>query len=140
MKASPLILAAAIGLASCQNKTQQPSSTLISMKDDVGHLVTLDHVPHRIISLAPSITETLFALALDSSVVGVTDYCDYPVPAKQKTRIGGILNPNIERILSLRPDLVLMSGSGNMRSDYDKLTASGVTVFVSYPRTLDGVF
>lgn len=100
----------------------------------------MQHLPRRIISLAPSITETLFTLGLDSSVAGVTDYCDYPAAAKKKPKVGGMLNPNIERILALQPDLVLMSGSGNMRSDYDKLTSSGVTVFVSYPRSVNGVF
>ena len=102
--------------------------------------LSLSQTPRRIISLAPSITETLFALGLDSSIVGVTDYCDFPEPAKHRVKIGGILNPNIERILSLQPDLILMSGSGNMRSDYDKLTAAGLAVFVSHPQSIDGVF
>jgi len=71
--------------------------------------------------------------------VGVTDYCDEPAAAKRKAKIGGILNPNIERILALQPDLVLMSGSGNMRSDYEKLTSSGISAFVSHPRSIEGI-
>ncbi len=70
----------------------------------------------------------------------MTDYCDVPPPAKLKAKVGGIMNPDIERIVALRPDLVLMSGSGNMKSDYDKLTSSGITVFVSYPHTLEEIF
>ena len=100
----------------------------------------LQHTPRRIVSLAPSITEILFLLEANSSIVGVTDYCDYPDAAKRKAKIGGMLNPNIERVLALQPDLVLMSGSGNMRSDFEKLTAAGTPVFVSYPQTVDGVF
>jgi iron complex transport system substrate-binding protein len=86
------------------------------------------------------LTEILFLIGADSSVVGVTDYCDYPAAAKSKAKIGGMLNPNIERILALQPDLVLMSGSGNMRSDFEKLTSAGTAVYVSYPRSVDAVF
>lgn len=135
-----LILGFVLCLSSCQQERKQHPQIMISATDDLGHVVALHRVPQRIISLAPSITETLFALGLDSSVAGVTDYCDYPEAAMKKAKIGGMLNPNIERVLALQPDLVLMSGSGNMRPDYEKLTSSGVTVFVSYPRSIDGVF
>jgi iron complex transport system substrate-binding protein len=90
--------------------------------------------------MAPNLTEILFLIGMDSSVVGVTDYCDFPAAARSKPKIGGMLNPNIERVLALQPDLVLMTGSGNMKSDYDRLTASGVHVFVSYPTSVNGVF
>jgi iron complex transport system substrate-binding protein len=140
MRAFTIILAAALLWSSCAREEKKQTPGSISRKDDVGHTVVLQHTPQRIISLAPSITETLFALGLDSSIVGVTDYCDYPAPAKQKAKVGGIMNPDVERIVALRPDLVLMSGSGNMKSDYDKLTSSGITVFVSYPHTIEDIF
>jgi iron complex transport system substrate-binding protein len=140
MRAFSIILAAALLCSSCARQEQKQARGPISSTDDVGHTVILQRTPHRVISLAPSITETLFALGLDSSIVGVTDYCDYPPTAKLKAKIGGIMNPDIERILALRPDLVLMSGSGNMKSDYDKLTSSAITVFVSYPHTLVDIF
>jgi iron complex transport system substrate-binding protein len=140
MRAFLIILAAALIWSSCAQEEKKQARGSLSATDDVGHIVVLQHTPQRIISLAPSITETLFALGLDSSVAGVTDYCDYPHIAKLKPKVGGIMNPDIERILSLHPDLVLMSGSGNMKSDYDKLTSSGMTVFVSYPRTIEDIF
>ncbi|PHS68530.1 MAG: ABC transporter substrate-binding protein [Methylophaga sp.] len=64
--------------------------------------------PQRIITLAPSITETVFALDLGDSVVGVTDYCDYPPTASKLPKVGGFINPNFEAILSLQPDLVIL--------------------------------
>jgi iron complex transport system substrate-binding protein len=64
--------------------------------------------PARIVSTAPSITEILFALGLGSRVVGVTQYCRYPAEAQSKPKIGTFLEPDLERILSLRPDLVLV--------------------------------
>lgn len=63
--------------------------------------------PKRIVSMAPSVTETLFALGLGERVVGVTDFCEYPPAVEKKARIGGFLNPDVERILALRPDLVV---------------------------------
>ena len=67
-----------------------------------------NQTPQRIISLAPSITEILFALGLDSKVVGDTDYCDYPEKAKILPKVGGYINPNLEAIVALEPDLVVL--------------------------------
>jgi iron complex transport system substrate-binding protein len=67
------------------------------------------HRAERIVSTAPSITETLFALGLGSKVVGVTDYCDYPPEAKARTRIGSYVTPNVETIAALHPDLVVVA-------------------------------
>jgi iron complex transport system substrate-binding protein len=125
---------------SCRQSDRSAARAALTATDDLGHVVSLPQNPKRIVSLAPNITEILFALGLDSAVAGVTDYCDYPEAARSKPRIGGMLNPNLERVLELHPDLVLMSGSGNMKSDYEKLTSSGVAVFVTYPRTIDNVF
>ena len=66
------------------------------------------NTPQRIISLAPSITESLFALGLGDNVIAVTDYCDYPAEANNRPRIGGFTNPNIEGIVALQPDLVIL--------------------------------
>jgi iron complex transport system substrate-binding protein len=135
-----IAFALALCFLSCQKETSHPGPLARSFTDDVGNSVTLQRAPRRIVSLAPSLTEILFLIGADSSIVGVTDYCDYPDAAKHKARIGGMLNPNIERILALQPDLVLMSGSGNVRSDFEKLTSAGTSVFVSYPKSIDGVF
>jgi len=134
------VLVLALFFLSCQKETSHPGPSARTFTDDVGNNVTLLHAPRRIVSLAPSLTEILFLIGADSSIVGVTDYCDYPDAAKRKAKIGGMLNPNIESILALRPDLVLMSGSGNVRSDFEKLASAGTPVFVSYPRSVDGVF
>ena len=67
-----------------------------------------EHYPRRIVSTVPNFTEILFALGLEERVVGVTDFCRYPLQALSKEKIGGYLNPNMEKILSLKPDLVLL--------------------------------
>jgi iron complex transport system substrate-binding protein len=72
--------------------------------------------PQRIISLAPSVTEILFALGLGERVVGVTDFCNYPEEVKTKARVGGFFNPNLEMIVSLKPDLIIsIPNLGNER-------------------------
>ncbi|MBI5197392.1 MAG: cobalamin-binding protein [Nitrospirae bacterium] len=62
--------------------------------------------PHRIVSLAPNLTEILFAVGLDREIVGVTQYCNFPEEARKKPRVGGVVNPGLESIVRLRPDAV----------------------------------
>ncbi len=116
---------------------QAPSYPL-AVTDDLGRQLTLARRPERIVSLAPSNTEILFALGLGERVVGVTDYCDYPPEAKAKEKVGGFRDPSIEKIVALKPDLVLATG-GVQRETVAQLEKLGVPVFVLDPRTVDGV-
>ena len=77
--------------------------------DDLGREVRIEKVPQRIISLAPSHTEILFALGLEERVIGVTDFCDYPPEALEKEKVGGPWTPDVEKIVALQPDLILAS-------------------------------
>lgn len=135
---SPLLLL--ILTLSCEYRRTEPSPESRLLADDLGNPVPIAGPPTRIVSLAPNITEILFALGLDREIVGVTEYCNVPAAAQVKPRIGGLMNPNIERIVESNPDLVVMSTSGNMRTDYDKLTGLGLRVFVTNPQTIDGIF
>lgn len=91
----------------------------------------------RIVSMAPSVTETLFALGLGDRVVGVTRYCNYPAEAAAKPRIGGLIDPNVEAVVALRPDLiVLLEGSQQNLPAFDKL---GLPVLVVDHRSIEGI-
>jgi iron complex transport system substrate-binding protein len=90
----------------------------------------------RIISLAPSITETLFALGLGDKVVGVSTYCDYPPAAEKIDRVGTFLQPNVERILAKRPDLVIAVPSPGNRGSVERLRDLGVTVLIVDPERI----
>ncbi|MCI2424852.1 ABC transporter substrate-binding protein [Candidatus Acetothermia bacterium] len=79
----------------------------VTIIDGLGRVVTIEARPERIISLAPSNTEILFALGLEDRVVGVTYLCDYPLAALAKEKVGGFFPPDIERIIVLNPDLIL---------------------------------
>ncbi len=108
------------------------------MVDDLGRSVNIEKVPQRIISLAPSNTEILFALGLGDRVVGVTEFCDYPPKAKDKEKIGGFSTPDIEKIIALEPDLILAS-SIHAKEIIPALEERGLTVFALGPQNLDGI-
>ena len=108
----------------------------ITAVDDLGRTVRLARPAQRIVSLAPSLTETLFAIGARDAVAGVTSYCTYPEEATQKPQVGGMINPSLEAIVALTPDLIVLSMEGNVREDFDRLTALGAAVFISNPRSL----
>ncbi len=112
----------------------------IKVYDDLGREIEFESPPKRIISLAPSITETLFFLGVGDKVVGVTRYCDFPPEAKSKTVIGGVIDPNYELIVSLKPELIIMTVEGNTREIFDKLSNLGFKIFVTNPRNFEGIF
>ena len=93
-------------------------------------------VPHRIISLAPNITEILFAMGLGDNIVGVTSFCDYPEKAKEKPKVGGMSNPSLEAILSLNPDIVVMTTDGNPKEIEERLRSLRIKTFVFKARRL----
>jgi iron complex transport system substrate-binding protein len=107
--------------------------------DDLGRNVSFGESPRRIISLAPSFTETLYALGADSLIAGVTTFCNYPAEARTHRTVGDLLTPDIETIVGLQPDLVLISVEGNSRQTFDRFEQLGLRCFVSNPRDLDGV-
>jgi iron complex transport system substrate-binding protein len=94
--------------------------------------------PERIVSLAPSVTENLFALGVGDRVVGVTSWCDYPEVARSRTVIGDAMNLNIELLLSLEPDLIV-GDSTLVQSHLESLEAFGIPTFVIGPSTISEV-
>ena len=107
--------------------------------DEIGRKVEVPHSAKRIVSMAPSITEILFALGLNEEIVGVTDFCDYPEAALAKPRIGGFVNPSIEMIVSLKPDLIIATRDGNRKETIQRLNDLGFSVYVINPKGFDGV-
>jgi iron complex transport system substrate-binding protein len=103
--------------------------------DALGREVSLKGDPLRIIPLAPNLTEILFFLGLGDRVVGVTTHCTYPPEAALLPKVGSYININVEKILSLSPDLVFATFDGNARGTVELLEQAGVKVFVVNPRT-----
>jgi iron complex transport system substrate-binding protein len=101
------------------------SAEPLSVRDDLGRTLRFDSPPQRIVSLSPGVTEILFLLGLDDAVVGVSDFCNYPAAALSKPRAGGV-NPNIEAIVALRPDLVVSTGGVGMRETARRMDRLGI--------------
>ena len=136
-----VLIALAIALSafsSCASKDAMPADAR-TVTDELGRTVTVTPHPRRIVSLAPSITETLFALGLGDSIVGVTSYCDYPPEALQKERIGDTMRPSIEKIVALKPDLAIASTASQLEQFVSKLDEVGIPVYISTPLDLEGV-
>lgn len=112
----------------------------LTVVDQTGHAVTMPAAPRRIVSLVPGVTEILFAIGAQDAVVGVTDFCDYPPDARRKARVGDMLAPNLETLVSLKPDLVVATRSGNREETFDQLKRLGLLVYlVDEPPSIAGV-
>ena len=109
----------------------------IKVKDDLGREIEFLKTPERIVSLAPTHTEILFALGLEDKIVGVSNYCNYPPKAvAEKEKIGGFANPNIDKIVTLRPDLILSFGTVQ-HPVVEALRKRGQKVFWIYPHKVE---
>ncbi len=99
--------------------------------------VSFAEPPRRIVSLAPSMTELLFAIGLGDGIVGVTSFCDYPEEAKKKEKIGGMSNPSLEAIVRLKPDVVVMTMDGNPKEIEERLHSMKIRTYVFRARRLN---
>lgn len=117
----------------------QASTFPLSITDDLGREVTFAQAPERIVSIAPSNTEILFALGLDDQVVAVDAFSDYPPEATAKPQVGDYVEPDLEQVVAAAPDLVLAAGihEGTVLPALESL---GVLVVVVEPETLDEVY
>ena len=124
--------------------TEKPESPVgvptfpVEMTDQAGRVVRIEKIPEKIISLAPSNTEIVYALGLEDRLVGVTEYCDYPEVAKEKPLIGGFSTVDIEKVVVIQPDLILAT---NIHKDevLPQLERLGLTVLTLDPKTVDEI-
>ncbi len=111
----------------------------VAVRDDSGATVRLAQPARRIVSLAPHATETLYAAGAGARVVGVVEYSDYPAAAKRLPSVGSYVQPDLERLVALRPDLVVIWQSGNAGTMVQRLQALGLTVYQTQPDHLEDI-
>ena len=109
----------------------------LTLQDDLGRTVTLKAPPKRIVTMLPSVTETVCALGACDRIVATDDYSDWPESVKRLPKAGGLYNPNPELIVSLKPDLVLVSKYGRL---YETLERAGLTVYAVRTETYEDIF
>ena len=136
------IIVCALLLAACTaNQQTSPEGPVTrEITDDAGRRVSLPAHVNRVISLAPNLTEIVFAVGGGDRLVGRTSYCDYPAEAKAVAEVGDTLHPSLERIIALRPQVVLISTASQLEIFSQQLHNQNIAVFVTDPHDLDGVF
>ena len=107
--------------------------------DEMGRTIQVPQNLRRIVSLSPNLTETLYALGLQDLLVGDTDYCDFPAAAQHKPRVGGVINPSIEAVVALQPDLVLVTKLSNRPETVDALAQLGIPSYATDPHTIQEI-
>lgn len=112
----------------------------LEVRDQSGRRLSLPRAPRRIVSLVPSVTETLFAIGAQDVLVGVTDFCDYPPAARAKPSIGGMLSPSLETVITLKPDLVVATNAGNREETFLDLGRLKIPLYIVNPTSLADVF
>ncbi|WP_367360750.1 ABC transporter substrate-binding protein [Syntrophus sp. (in: bacteria)] len=117
-----------------------PFAHAATVMDETGRRVFVPDAPRRIVSLAPDISEILFALGLEKEIVGVSQFSDYPDAAKGKPKVGSYVSLSLERILSLSPDLVIGTTNGNRREAVNRLEQAGLNVYVVNPERFSDIY
>ena len=116
-----------------------PAHAAITVVDDMGNRVTIARPAQRIISMSPHVTELLFAAGGGERIVGAMNFSDYPEAAKKIPLIGDNAQIDVERVVALKPDLLVVWQSGNTARQLEQLAKLGVPVFYSEPKKLDQV-
>jgi len=133
------IIALSISCRSGAGTGKPPAGPTHVVTDDLGRSVTLPVEIKRVVSLAPSVTESVFAVGAGDKLVGDTTYCDFPEQAKSIAKVGDTMSPNMETIVALKPDLVLVSTASQIEAFTKTLEQNGIAVYVMNPTSLEGV-
>ncbi|PYU49473.1 MAG: hypothetical protein DMG48_16590 [Acidobacteria bacterium] len=137
--AATLLLGTAPFRAQSTSLSSSPSPVYREVTDETGRSVRIPQPVRRIVSLAPSLTETVYALGLQDRLVGDTEFCDYPPDAQKKTKVGGAINPSLEQIAALHPDLVLVTKGLNRLETVHALDSLGISSYATDPHTVNDI-
>ena len=137
-----MLLAFAIALvASCSRQIVRQSGTIRrEVTDEAGRRVIIPEKIDRIVSLAPNLTEIVYAVGAGDRLVGDTTYCDYPEAAKSVAKVGDTMRPSVERIIALKPQIVLVSTASQLETFTQQLDTQNISVYVTDPQSLNDVF
>ncbi|MBA3770249.1 MAG: cobalamin-binding protein [Blastocatellia bacterium] len=141
-----LVLASCRGVAPVSSGNAGPAqneraanANLRIVTDDLGRSISVPAKVTRVVSTAPSVTENIFAVGAGDRLIGVTTFCDYPEAAKSVAKIGDTMNPNIESIVALKPDIVFVSTASQIEAFMKTLEQNGIAVYVMNPNSIGSV-
>jgi iron complex transport system substrate-binding protein len=142
-RAFALVLSLGLLLAACSKPNNKKTDSQVSVHqttDEAGRTITVPDTVTRFISLAPSLTEIVYAIGAGDGLVGRTSYCTYPAEAQKVEAVGDTLKPSIERIIALRPQIVFVSTASQLETFTNELEAHHIAVYVTDSHDLEGVF
>src|SRR5260370_1579501 len=134
-----LVFCAGLSHAQSTSPISSASPAYREVTDETGRTVRVPQPVTRIVSLAPSLTETVYALGLQDHLVGDTEFCDYPADAQKKTKVGGGINPSLELIANLHPDIVLVTKAFNRLETVQSLENLGISSYATDPHTVEEI-
>ena len=129
-------------LAACRppQTVSNGNAPLRELTDDLGRKIKIPSKVERAVSLAPNLTENIFAVGAGEKLVGVTTFCDYPAEAERVRKVGDTVNPNMETIIALKPDVVFVSTASQIEAFTKTLERQNIAVFVTAPSNLEGIY
>lgn len=138
-----IVFSSFILLYSCGNQTDENAKANddngLTIVDDLNDTLRFEDYPKKIVSLAPNLTEMIYALKSENKLIANTTFCNFPEDAKSKEKIGDLFSIDYEKIIALKPDLILMTVEGNNKGSYEKLNDLNFKAFVSNPRDYEGI-
>ncbi len=137
-----LLLVCIFSLPSCRSENQTTTTAQTKTReitDDLGRRIKIPERVERVVSLAPNLTENIFAVGAGDRLIGVTSFCNYPSEAQKIPKVGDTISPNIETIIALKPQIVFVSTASQIETFTKTLEAQNITVFVTNPKDLKGV-
>ena len=135
------VLSAIFLSANCRSEKSSPPTDVPTREvtDDLGRTIKIPQNIERAVSLAPNLTENIFAVGAGNKLVGVTSFCDYPSEAQKIAKIGDTINPNMETIIALKPQIVFVSTASQIETFTKTLEGRNINVFVTNPNDFEGV-
>ncbi len=143
MKKSIVLAFILLAILSCNSETNhkiENKSVPNILVDEIGNEVEIPQKGSKVISLAPNLTEIFFFLDLENQLIGNTLYCNFPTQAEKIAKVGDLITLDYEKIMELKPDIILMTIEGNQKNQYQKLKELGFNIYVTNPRNFDGIF
>ncbi len=135
-----LLLFVISGIACTPPDTPVAKGPIRSVKDDLGRSVEVPERVERVISLAPNLTEIIYAVGAGDKLAGVTTFCNYPPEALEVRRVSDTQKPNIESIIALKPDVVFVSTASQLEAFAQTLEDQKIAVFVTSPNSIDDIY
>lgn len=131
----------ALFFTGCRNEPPENSVSVPTREvtDDLGRKIVIPQKIERAVSLAPNLTENIFAVGASDRLVGVTTYCDYPAEAEKIAEVSDTQTPNMEAIVALKPNVVFVSTASQLENFTKTLERQNIAVFVTNPQNLEGV-